>query len=582
MNLGPVHVEFKQRRRSLRLKEALLASFTEPGPSVRLRMKDFSRHDWARAKSWLDLSGLALYFLDRLIELEIQDCIPNSFLQQLYNNLADNRNRTAWLSEETTIVDERLRNLGIEFAFLKGLTLPRESVPERALRDQTDIDILIREQDACAVEACLAQLGYKLDAKSGFTWEFKAGRSGTFTLKHSYNIPAERSIDVQLLPNRDARLIPDNLARAECRSSHSQQIASLSSADIFVQQGQHIFKHLCSEFIRASWVLEYWRHACARRDDRAFWREVEEIAAGENGATIAIGAATLFASLIFGPFAPEELSSWSMEKLPAAICLWIQLYGQHVLLSNPPRSKLYLLLRKQLPSYSSGDKNECRRLLFPFRLPQRITRPQKSEGPSMRLRRYTAQALFTIYRLHFHVAEGVRLAFESPRWERRLADVSPTKTGYAAAIKTRLPLMAVAVLTICMHGRGLSAQTTTTPLPGSSADTSATASTSTGGETNTPDFSAQVSLSASQLISIVQDRPEILIELKGLMAAMPSNGVAPVQPDSISDEMLYREITTSRDFRQTVTIFLRTRGYLGDRDLQSLQGARASDNSGLM
>ena len=134
-------------------------------------------------------------------------------------------------------------------------------------------------------------------------------------------------------------------------------LPALSAPDIFVQQAAHLFKHMCSEHTRAFWVLEFWRHVIARRNDVAFWRSVRLIAASEPQAEIAIGAATLLASLIFGPFAPAELTSWSMDRLPPGICLWIQLYGRHILLSDSPRSKLYLLLREQLVPISGCESS---------------------------------------------------------------------------------------------------------------------------------------------------------------------------------------------------------------------------------
>jgi hypothetical protein len=427
MNVGPIHIERKQKARSLRLKAAVFASFTEPAPSARARLGEFNARDWNRAKFWLDVSGLALYFLDRLVALNLQECLPESTVKQLHQDFADNRERTAALIREALTVNTMLRELNIEFSFLKGLTLPSESVPESALRNQADLDILVREQDAPKVKTCLQELGYELDVVIGSTWEFKAGRMGMSTIRDMYRIRNDSSIDVRLSGNRDKQMDSDRLMRTEWRRIQNipgQEIACLSPADIFVQQGQHIFKHMCSEFIRASWVLEYWRHICARKTDAAFWREAEKVAAREPGAGVAIGAATLLATLVFGPFAPQELSRWSMDQLPPAICLWVQLYGQRVLLSDTPNSKLYLLLKKQLSPDSKAGRTERRRRLFPLHLPQRITRPNGEESMKEQLRRHKVQALFAMRRLRFHLAQGLLLAIEGPRWERRLSGVA--------------------------------------------------------------------------------------------------------------------------------------------------------------
>ena len=82
----------------------------------------------------------------------------------------------------------------------------------------------------------------------------------------------------------------------------------------------------------------------------------------------------------------------------------------------------------------------------------------------------------------------------------------------------------------------------------------------------------RITLSAAQIISILQERPQVVIELKALMAEAQQ---PTVQPDSISDEMLYRQIASSRELRENVTVFLRARGYISDDDLrrQSLDTA---------
>jgi hypothetical protein len=420
MKIGPIQIESKQRGRSNRLKEAVLASFHEPAPSVRARLAEFTRRDWERSKYWLDVSGLALYFLDRLIALELELCIPASMLQQLRTNMAENRERSTSLFNETVAVTQLLQQEKIEFAVLKGITLPAESVPEFALRNQMDLDLLVRESDATQTKLCLEEHGYKLDAISGNTWEFKAGTTGMSTLANLYQVRAERCIEVHLI----AKGASDRLMRSGHRIINGEQVPALLPSDAFVFQGKHLFKHMCGEHTRASWVLEYWRHICARRNDIAFWREVAAITAEERGADIAIGAATLLTSLVFGPCAPQDLACLSMDRLPPVICLWIQLYGRDLVLSDKPGSKLYLLLRKELHQDSAEDQLARRRLIFPLHWPRLITRGQSNETIARRLHRYQVQSRFAIRRFWFHLAKGLAYAVESLRWQKRVTGIS--------------------------------------------------------------------------------------------------------------------------------------------------------------
>jgi hypothetical protein len=86
------------------------------------------------------------------------------------------------------------------------------------------------------------------------------------------------------------------------------------------------------------------------------------------------------------------------------------------------------------------------------------------------------------------------------------------------------------------------------------------------------DASSQVSLSTSQIIAVCRNRPEVVVELKDLMAATQQGDAVEqsdsISPNSISDEKLYTRIATDREFRQRITMFLRARGYVNDEDLQ--------------
>ena len=80
---------------------------------------------------------------------------------------------------------------------------------------------------------------------------------------------------------------------------------------------------------------------------------------------------------------------------------------------------------------------------------------------------------------------------------------------------------------------------------------------------------ASISLPADHLIAILQARPEVIVELKPLVAQRLGQPDNPVEADDISDEFLYQQLAVSNPLRVTVTNYLRARGYLSDRDLQA-------------
>jgi protein involved in polysaccharide export with SLBB domain len=81
--------------------------------------------------------------------------------------------------------------------------------------------------------------------------------------------------------------------------------------------------------------------------------------------------------------------------------------------------------------------------------------------------------------------------------------------------------------------------------------------------------SPNMSLTARQIFAILQEKPEVVIELKSLLAdQMQQQGVT-VDPGTVTDEMLYSEIATDRTVRAKVTLFLRARGYISDADLRA-------------
>jgi putative nucleotidyltransferase-like protein len=417
--------ENKASARATRLKEAVLASFRSTSAEVEARFVVFGANDWQKILYWLDISGLALYLLDRLTELGLERCLPEPILRRLQQNLAENRERTAALFQEAAAISSAMRHQRIAFALLKGITLTPDSVPDCSLRWQIDLDFLVAASDATAARHVLLTFGYGLHAVCGNTMEFTAGESGAPDIRKIYRVHSQRSLELHILSTtrgKDGRR-GDRLARTELRKFNGSVIPTLSPADILVQQSLHLFKHLCGEHTRASWVHEFWRNVQARREDAGFWYEVERIAAIEPQGEIALAAAVLLSTLTFGGTVPHRLARWTADRLPRKVRLWIETFGMRVLLADSPGNKLYLILRQELRE-GTTNRPTIRRLVFPAHLPPPITRGIDGERLMSRLTRYRTEAWYLFSRMHFHVIEGFRYAIEFSRWQRRVTETS--------------------------------------------------------------------------------------------------------------------------------------------------------------
>jgi protein involved in polysaccharide export with SLBB domain len=88
-------------------------------------------------------------------------------------------------------------------------------------------------------------------------------------------------------------------------------------------------------------------------------------------------------------------------------------------------------------------------------------------------------------------------------------------------------------------------------------------------------------LTAAQIITILQQRPELVVELKSLVADQLTQQGIPTQADSITDEMLQNQISTNANLRANITVWLRSRGYVSADEMDRLLSrSSASGDSG--
>ncbi|HEV2708965.1 MAG TPA: nucleotidyltransferase family protein [Edaphobacter sp.] len=405
------------------VREAALLIFCEPIPRQCFRLQKLSRREWRSLLHWLDISGLALYFLDRIVELKLSDWLPSSVLPRLQENLADNTERTRGMIAELIAIQQEFHDARLSYANLKGLSLWPSSVPSPELRSQFDLDFLIAEESAPEARRILEQRGYRLYFVSGRSWEFKFNEKPGVSLKDLYKALPSHAVELHIEPTVPGGSSP--LERAERRDLYGYTMPVLSPVDLFLGQGLHAYKHVCSEFSRVAHLLEFRRHVLFHRDDHAFWSELRARAEGNPRASLGLGVVTLLIAHIMGDFAPEELTDWTVACLPRSMRLWVKRYGRRVVFGSTPGSKLYLLLQKELVAAGVPVKRSLRQILLPVRLPPPVIRAFPNETLSVRLSRYRMQLNFILIRLRFHIVEGLRYAWELHRWQRQIDRFEP-------------------------------------------------------------------------------------------------------------------------------------------------------------
>lgn len=390
----------------------------ETWPEQTSKLRHLATGEWQKLLHWLDTSGLALYFLDRVIELQLCDILPLAVLARLQQNLVDNTERILDMVAKSTRIQRKFQETGLSYAMLKGFSLWPNSVPKLELRSQLDLDFLVAERSLPEARRILEEMGYCLCAISGRSWEFKTNHIARGSIEDLYKALPLRTVElhVEFSVHGGSPL----LERVERRQFDGISVPMLSPVDLFLGQGTHLYKHVCSEFSRTAHLLEFQRHVLIRREDNAFWTELQSTAAGDPKSILALGVATSLITRVMGDFAPEGLTTWTVRNMPSSARLWVEMYGVRAALGTFPGSKLYLLLERELETSGIPAKRSLRQALLPWKFPPLISPAPADETLKVRIHRYRMQSHFVLFRIRFHIAEGVRYLCESFRWRHRV------------------------------------------------------------------------------------------------------------------------------------------------------------------
>ena len=420
-----------------RLLEAIVASFYESPERAASRLARFDEGDWKQTDFWLDTSGLALYFLDRIESVGVAESIDPRTLSRLREKMANNRVRTGDLMQEFVALNQLFLRAGLCFANVKGFTLSPASCRDPSLRHQSDYDFLIDPADLDTARRSLEERGYRVTGKTARTLEFKSGTVQKVSLEGHYKpkpvraVELHTSIDSQDFAStpglRDHRL--DRWIAWECGA---ESFPALCEADQFIGQALHLLGHLLGEHTRPSWLLEFRRHATYRQHDAAFWQDVARLADERSEARLAIGLSAVLAKEVFGSFPITSLCEHFQNSLPVEVQLWAKMYGRRAMLAEVPGTKLCRLLERAIAK--SGSASQPRKPLLrlvPLHAPPRILRAPAKDTLRLRLHREWIQVQYILYRASFHLREALRVKFESWRWERALTRLTASREDSA-------------------------------------------------------------------------------------------------------------------------------------------------------
>jgi hypothetical protein len=405
------------------LATALIAVFREAPKDVHYTLAEFSESSWLDSYSWLDASGLALYLLQRVKSLRVEEAIPVTVLRRLEQNAADNRERTASMLAEWVKINKVFKDAGLTYVNCKGFTLVPDACSDATFRSQFDLDFTLLRSDVSRCEEVLRSQGYWLSGVGDNVREYKAGSRQLPRMQDLYSPNSQHCLEIHLIDSttQDEDSYDGKLLRVQQRNLFGLTFPVFSDSDRFVGQALHLFKHLQGEWTRMSWILEYASFVKFHSFNNILWDEISKISSTNSEVRIAVGAATLIADRIFGNVAVPPILTRTVEDLPDPVRLWIERYGEKAVMSRFPGTKLYLLLQNALDRGDASTRRTIRRKLLPVHRPQRVISSFPGEPWSQCIRNYITQLRYNCFRLWFHLINGLSYLLEAQLWKRYIA-----------------------------------------------------------------------------------------------------------------------------------------------------------------
>jgi hypothetical protein len=391
-------------------------------------LRNFHPRDWEASLNWLNLSGIALAFWDRLQKFGAEDAVPRQVGASLATNLADHRLRVAAMRQEFDSLNRHFERAGVEYAAWKGFALIPEYYPDACLRPSYDYDYLISEDAWDGAQEVLQAAGYVRKPDRGrqhrVTFAPHILPSRLSLLKggiYAATLPRKVELHLRLWDEEALRIslrAPEHpLDRKLRRTWQGLSFYSLGEEDAFLFQTLHTFQHILHNWCRLGWLLEIAYFLESRSTDLSFWEKVNAYLEANEPLTEVVALVISLAARLFHAALPGPIKDPIPGAMRGQVSLWVDHYGLRSALDNFSDNKYSLFLYREFVWDEAAWRQIRRTRLLPLHQPNRVAGTASPAAFAL-LPRSWEQAWYVVQRLIHHSVSGAGYAWESARWER--------------------------------------------------------------------------------------------------------------------------------------------------------------------
>jgi Uncharacterised nucleotidyltransferase len=388
---------------------------------------DIDESTWRHNLRWLDRSGLALPLASKLQLPENWNAVPSCIHDMLRARLIDNGKRMAEMLRYFEQANSALAASSVRYCCVKGFSLVPDCFGSIDERHQVDLDFLIASEDAERARRAIESLSYRLaQAEASGEMRFtRPWKKHLGTHAYLYQMPEAPPIELHTRvwePETEAvelPALPGFLDDTELHEVAGVSFPRLKPAQQFVYLLLHIFRHLLSSWCRLLSLYEVATLIASQSRNERLWSEAAKIIGHDDGIASACALVLGVVQLAFPTDLPQPLQRLYTAHLSSDSSLWLENYARDWLFTDPPGTKLALLVQKQFCADAGMWRQYVRRRLLPVRKSPSICEdaaPETARTVAYRVE----QMQYSASRVWYHLRSDCEYLAARYRWQHLL------------------------------------------------------------------------------------------------------------------------------------------------------------------